>query len=52
VYCASASCRNSTLPQGAWGVLGYRNDYVYQGSKLDWQEAGLPVERGASGPCA
>lgn len=48
VYCASASCRNSDAAARRLGVLGYRNVSVYQGGKEDWQEAGLPVERGAS----
>ena len=48
VYCASATCRNSHIAAQALEQLGYTNVGVYPGGKQDWQDAGLPVERGAS----
>lgn len=48
VYCASATCQNSHIAARVLTQLGYTNVGVYAGGKKDWQEAGLPVERGAS----
>ena len=49
VYCASASCRNSDAVARRLGLLGYGNVAVYPGGKQDWQDAGLPIERDATG---
>jgi|SRR6185503_17623856 len=46
VYCASATCQNSHIAARVLDQMGYRNVAVYAGGKQDWQEAGLPVERG------
>jgi len=50
VYCASATCQNSHIAARVLQQLGYRNVAVYAGGKQDWQEAGLPVERGEPVP--
>jgi len=47
-YCASATCQNSHIAAKTLAQLGYTNVAVYGGGKQDWQEAGLPVERGAA----
>ncbi len=47
VYCASVTCQNSHIAGRTLEQLGYTNVQVYAGGKQDWQEAGLPVERGA-----
>ena len=46
VYCASATCQNSHIAARLLAQMGYENVAVYAGGKQDWQEAGLPVERG------
>lgn len=46
VYCASATCQNSHIAARVLEQMGYTNVAVYAGGKQDWQEAGLPVERG------
>lgn len=46
VYCASATCRNSHIAAQVLAQMGYTNVAVYAGGKQDWQEAGLPLERG------
>jgi rhodanese-related sulfurtransferase len=46
VYCASATCQNSHIAARVLEQLGYGNVAVYAGGKQDWQEGGLPVERG------
>lgn len=46
VYCASATCRNSHIAAQVLAQMGYANVAVYAGGKQDWQEAGLPLERG------
>lgn len=47
VYCASATCQNSHIAARVLEQMGYAEVSVYAGGKQDWQEAGLPVERGA-----
>jgi rhodanese-related sulfurtransferase len=46
VYCASATCQNSHIAARVLQQLGYANVAVYAGGKQDWQDGGLPVERG------
>lgn len=46
VYCASATCQNSHIAARVLEQMGYGNVAVYPGGKQDWQDAGLPVERG------
>lgn len=50
VYCASATCQNSHVAARQLIALGYTDVAVYAGGKKDWQEAGLPVERGEAVP--
>jgi rhodanese-related sulfurtransferase len=50
IYCASATCQNSHIAARVLEQLGYTNVAVYAGGKQDWQEAGLPVERGEAVP--
>jgi rhodanese-related sulfurtransferase len=45
VYCASATCQNSSIAARMLEQHGYTNVAVYAGGKQDWQDAGLPVER-------
>src|SRR5215468_8318009 len=52
VYCASTSCRNSDAAARRLVLLGFRNVAVYPGGKRDWQDAGLPIERDATGLAA
>jgi rhodanese-related sulfurtransferase len=47
VYCASATCQNSHIAARILEQMGYTDVSVYAGGKQDWDEAGLPVERGA-----
>lgn len=46
VYCASATCQNSHIAARVLEQMGYTDVAVYAGGKQDWQEAGLPIERG------
>ena len=46
VYCASSTCQNSHIAARTLEQIGYTNVAVYPGGKQDWQEAGLPIERG------
>lgn len=46
VYCASQTCQNSHIAARQLEALGYTDVAVYAGGKQDWEEAGLPVERG------
>lgn len=46
VYCASRTCQNSHQAASRLAQLGYSNVSVYPGGKQEWQEAGLPVDRG------
>jgi rhodanese-related sulfurtransferase len=48
VYCASSTCQNSHIAAQLLEQMGYANVAVYAGGKQDWQEAGLPVERGSA----
>ncbi len=48
VYCASRTCQNSHIAARLLEQMGYANVAVYAGGKQDWQEAGLPVERGVA----
>jgi len=48
VYCASSTCQNSHIAAKLLEQMGYVKVAVYAGGKQDWQEAGLPVERGAA----
>ena len=48
VYCASSTCQNSHVAAKLLEQMGYVKVAVYAGGKQDWQEAGLPVERGAA----
>jgi rhodanese-related sulfurtransferase len=47
VYCSSATCQNSHIAARVLEQMGYSDVSVYAGGKQDWDEAGLPVERGA-----
>jgi len=46
-YCSNAACRNSAAVAAQLAKLGYTNVRRYEAGKQDWQEAGLPLERGA-----
>ena len=46
-YCSNAACGNSAAVAAHLEKLGYTNVHRYEAGKQDWQEAGLPLERGA-----
>lgn len=48
VYCASATCRNSSIAAERLAALGYRNVREYHEGKAGWIAAGLPIESGAA----
>lgn len=50
VYCANAACQNSHIAAKVLSQLGYADVAVYAGGKQDWEESGLPVERGEPVP--
>lgn len=45
VYCASATCENSSLAGKRLRELGYRNVIEYAGGKEDWQNLGYALVR-------
>jgi rhodanese-related sulfurtransferase len=45
-YCASATCKNSTIAARALKHAGYQSVRIYVGGKADWRTAGLPLESG------
>ena len=45
-YCPNVACRNSAAVAERLAKLGYTNVRRYEAGKQDWQEAGLPLERG------
>jgi len=45
VYCRENSCEVSLKAARQMDELGYQRVWDYQGGKLDWMQAGLPVER-------
>ena len=44
VYCMDAECQASPEAAQRMGELGYVDVHDYEAGKLDWKEAGLPVE--------
>jgi rhodanese-related sulfurtransferase len=44
VYCMDADCESSAKAARRLVELGYAEVYDYEAGKVDWQEAGLPVE--------
>lgn len=44
VYCASHTCRNSSIAERKLRALGYRQVRVYSGGKAAWQAAGHALE--------
>lgn len=46
VYCSSSTCDSSIVVANRLIELGYRNVLHYAEGKLDWVEAGLPLEGG------
>ena len=46
VYCAGDACADSRLVADALCKLGYPRVLVYEGGWEEWQQAGLPEERG------
>ncbi len=47
VYCSGPTCPQSGAAAEKLVKLGYTNVRRYEDGKQDWQEAGLPLERGA-----
>jgi rhodanese-related sulfurtransferase len=44
VYCMNAECDASPKAVKRMEKLGYTNVFDYEAGKVDWKEAGLPVE--------
>ena len=44
VYCYNQACTASPTAAHKMDELGYRKVYDYEAGKMDWKEAGLPVE--------
>lgn len=44
VYCYDTECQASEKAAQRMEALGYQNVYDYEAGKVDWKEAGLPVE--------
>lgn len=44
VYCADTECEASSKAGKRMDELGYKEVLDYEGGKMDWKEAGLPVE--------
>jgi rhodanese-related sulfurtransferase len=45
VYCLDAECEASPKAARRMDELGYQQVFDYEAGKVDWQEAGLPVEK-------
>ena len=45
VYCMDTECSASEKAAEKLDQLGYEQVYDYEAGKLDWKQAGLPVER-------
>jgi rhodanese-related sulfurtransferase len=45
VYCMNRECTASLQAAEKLDALGYRTVLEYEGGKMDWQEAGLPLEK-------
>ena len=45
VYCLDEDCDASPEAARRLEDLGYQRVYDYEAGKMDWKEAGLPVER-------
>jgi len=44
VYCQDADCPASEKAAKRMDELGYDNVLEYEGGKMDWKQAGLPIE--------
>jgi rhodanese-related sulfurtransferase len=44
VYCQDADCDSSAKAAERLVELGYSEVYDYEAGKVDWKEAGLPIE--------
>lgn len=44
VYCMDETCDASPKAARKMDALGYEHVYDYEAGKVDWKEAGLPVE--------
>jgi rhodanese-related sulfurtransferase len=45
VYCSDSRCRASPVAAEKLDHMGFSNVLDYEGGKLDWQQAGYPMER-------
>jgi rhodanese-related sulfurtransferase len=45
VYCYDADCDASPKAARRMAKLGYQTVYDYEAGKVDWKEAGLPIEK-------
>ncbi len=49
VYCGSLECTASPTAAKKLESVGFHNVWDYAGGKLDWEEAGYPLEKGPLG---
>lgn len=49
VYCMDTECSASSTAAERMESLGYTEVYDYEAGKVDWKEAGLPIETGDAG---
>lgn len=47
VYCLDSECSASPKAAQQMEEIGYTDVYDYEAGKVDWREAGLPVEQSA-----
>jgi rhodanese-related sulfurtransferase len=45
VYCHDEDCDASPKAARRMDALGYQRVYDYEAGKVDWKQAGLPVEQ-------
>ncbi|MDD4889346.1 MAG: rhodanese-like domain-containing protein [Phycisphaerae bacterium] len=45
VYCGSSECPASTIAAKKLDEVGFTNVHTYLGGVVDWEKAGLPLER-------
>lgn len=44
-YCSSANCNLAQRAAGEFGLMGFKNTFLYEAGIDGWQNAGLPLER-------
>lgn len=44
-YCSSANCNLAQRAAGEFGLMGFKNTFLYEAGIDGWQMAGLPLEK-------